>query len=163
MVDQIIGAGKSASSTQGFWQEKALHELSREEWESLCDGCGLCCLQKLQDDETEEIFYTSISCRFLNIESCRCSVYEKRFEYLPECLNLTVETFQTALPWLPPSCAYKRVFEGKPLADWHPLISGNRQAIHQKKRSVKHFAISEAEVAEDDWQDNLIDLLELED
>lgn len=156
-------AETKASVPLAFWEEKQLHELNQVEWELLCDGCGLCCLQKLQDDETEEIFYTAISCQFLDANSCRCKVYEKRFEYLPECLNLNYQTFYTALPWLPPSCAYKRIHEGKPLAEWHPLVSKDNNAIHRHQRSVRHFAVSENEVAEDDWQDYLIDLHEIDD
>lgn len=154
---------KAMTASDKFWEEKKLHELNQKEWDALCDGCGLCCLQKLQDDETEEIFYTQVSCQYLNIDTCQCKVYPRRFEYLPECLNLNMTTFESALPWLPPSCAYKLVYEGKPLADWHPLVSREKNTIHQHKRSVRHFAISETEIDEDDWQDHLIDLLEIDD
>lgn len=154
---------KSTVTTHPFWEEKKLHELNQAEWDALCDGCGLCCLQKLQDDETDEIYYTSVSCQFLDTNTCRCKVYPKRFEYLPECLNLNMDTFQSALPWLPPSCAYKLVYEGKPLEKWHPLVSKNKASIHRSHRSVRHFAISETEIDEDDWQEYLIDLTQLDD
>src|SRR5690606_3007782 len=97
----------------------------------------------------------------LDIPTCRCTVYVNRFKHLPECLNLTVENFQEVLPCLPPSCAYKRVHEGKPLAGWHPLLSGDHQAIHHAGRSVRNFAVSETMIAEEDWQDNLIDLMDI--
>jgi len=160
MVDMV---DKQAPIPLPFWEQKKLHELNQEEWESLCDGCGLCCLQKLQDDETEEVFYTAISCQYLDVDTCRCKVYENRLEHLPECLNLDYANFHGALPWLPPSCAYKRVYEGKPLAEWHPLVAKNNDAIHRDQRSVRHFAISETKVAEEDWQDYLIDLIQLDD
>jgi uncharacterized cysteine cluster protein YcgN (CxxCxxCC family) len=157
MAEQVTKA------SDHFWEYKRLDELNKQEWEALCDGCGLCCLQKLQDEDTDEIFYTAISCRYLDIHACRCTVYEKRFAHLPECLNLTSENIQQTLPWLPPSCAYKRVYEGKPLAQWHPLVSGDHQLVHQQGRSVRHFAISESDIPEDDWQENLIDLLDITD
>lgn len=146
---------------QLFWEHKTLEQLDRKEWEALCDGCGLCCLQKLQDEETDEIAYTSISCQFLDIQSCKCQVYENRFEHLPECMNLTYDTLNTALPWLPSTCAYKRVYEGKKLAKWHPLVSGNKESVHQYLRSARSLAVSETEVDEQDWQDYLIDIVQI--
>ena len=154
---------KTEISPGKFWEDKKLNELNQAEWDALCDGCGLCCLQKLQDDETDEIFYTAVSCQYLDSDSCQCKVYPKRFEYLPECLNLNMDTFQTALPWLPPSCAYKLIYEGKSLEDWHPLISQDKNTIHLRKRSVRHFAICGTELDEDDWQEHLIDLVEIND
>lgn len=141
-----------------FWKSKKLESFSDQEWESLCDGCGLCCLQKLQDEETDEIFFTCISCQYLDSHSCQCKVYDKRFEYLPECLNLTKENLESTLPWLPGSCSYKLVYEGKDLPDWHHLKSQDTQLIHLKNLSAKDKVISELTVNEDDWEDFIIDL-----
>lgn len=139
-----------------FWESKQLSEFSDQEWESLCDGCGLCCLQKLQDEDTDEVFYTSVSCQFLNVEACRCSVYENRFDHLPDCLNLTKDNLESTLPWLPNSCSYKLIHEGKPLPEWHHLISNDKEAIHAHNCSVKNKVISELEVDEADWEDYII-------
>tara|TARA_R110001599_G_scaffold42276_2_gene127478 strand:- start:3162 stop:3623 length:462 start_codon:yes stop_codon:yes gene_type:complete len=141
-----------------YWESKDIHEFSQDEWESLCDGCGKCCLQKLQDEDTEEIYFTNISCQFLNKHSCKCKVYDQRFEYLPECLNLTQENLKSTLPWLPDSCSYKLVYEKKPLPSWHHLISENKETIHLLNFSVRDKVINELDVEEDDWQDFIVDI-----
>ena len=152
MVDKNENAGLP------FWKTKPLNEMSKQQWESLCDGCGLCCLQKLQDEETDEVFFTSVSCQFLDDKSCRCKVYDNRFDYLPECLDLTIDNLESTLPWLPSSCSYKLVYEGKPLPKWHHLNSNNKDSIHHLNLSVKNKVISELDVHEDDWQDYIIDI-----
>jgi hypothetical protein len=141
-----------------FWESKKIHELSQDEWEALCDGCGKCCLQKLQDEDTEELHFTCISCQFLDTYSCQCKVYENRFEHLPECLNLTKENLQTALPWLPSTCSYKLIYEQKPLPDWHHLVTENKNTIHILNLSVRDKVISELDVDEDDWEDFVVDI-----
>ena len=141
-----------------FWQLKPLQDMSTQEWESLCDGCGLCCLQKLQDEDTDDIFFTRVSCQYLDSKSCHCKVYSNRFEYLPECLNLTLDNIETVLPWLPSSCAYKLIYEGKPLPKWHHLVSHDNDTIHLLNFSVKDKVVSELDVHEDDWEDHIIDL-----
>jgi uncharacterized protein len=127
-----------------FWRAKTLTELSGEEWESLCDGCGKCCLHKLEDEDTGEILYTRVACRLLDIGACRCSHYEARFELVPDCMNLrqSIDQFY----WLPASCAYRLLWEGKALPDWHPLVSGAGDSVQLARKSVREFAVSESGV-----------------
>lgn len=139
-----------------FWQEKALGDMTTEEWESLCDGCGKCCLHKIEDEDTDELFYTRIACRLLDISSCRCSDYPNRKQLVPECLKLRPEDVDQ-FHWLPDSCAYRLVAEGQSLPDWHHLVSGDQQTIHQQGYSVCNWAVSEDEVSEDEWFDLVIE------
>ncbi|MBW2592176.1 MAG: YcgN family cysteine cluster protein [Deltaproteobacteria bacterium] len=124
-----------------FWKTKSMEEMTARQWESLCDGCGRCCLEKLEDEDTGEVFYTSVACRFLDIGACRCSVYEKRAALAPECLFLTSEKAR-AIDWLPVTCAYRLLAEGKDLKWWHPLVSGNPDTVHQAGISVRDKIIS---------------------
>lgn len=128
-----------------FWKRKRLGEMTPEEWESLCDGCGRCCLLKLEDEDTQEVVYTRIACKLLDIGSCRCGSYETRHQKVPDCVRLTPESAGT-LEWLPPSCAYRLVANGEDLAWWHPLVSGDPETVHQAGISVRDFAISEKKV-----------------
>lgn len=137
-----------------FWKYKSLHEMSSEEWESLCDGCGKCCLYKLEDVDTAEIFYTNVSCRLLDLHSCRCTDYKNRASKVADCLNLQRE-FPVTLKWLPSTCAYRLIAEGKELFSWHPLVSGNSEAVHQVGISVRGRAIAESQV--EDLEDHLVD------
>jgi uncharacterized cysteine cluster protein YcgN (CxxCxxCC family) len=140
-----------------FWEEKPLHELSREEWESLCDGCARCCLIKLEDEEDGALYTTSLVCRHLDIPSGACGCYTDRSVRVPECLQVTPQNAAT-LEWMPQSCAYRLLAAGQPLPAWHPLLSGNRQSVDEAGISVAGFAISEAEVADEElWQDYIID------
>lgn len=139
--------------TQAFWQTKTLDEMSDDEWESLCDGCGQCCLHKLMDDDTDEIYFTNVACNQLNIKTCQCSNYEDRFRYEPDCIKLTRYNLPT-FEWLPMTCAYCLLAEGKPLADWHPLIAGNKAKMHQGNISVRYIAVPEVEV--EDWEDHIL-------
>lgn len=136
-----------------FWQRKTLSEMNDEEWESLCDGCGQCCLHKLMDEDTDEIYFTNVACNQLNIKTCRCRQYERRFELEEDCIKLTRENLLT-FEWLPETCAYRRIHEGKGLAQWHPLISGSASAMHAARISVRHIAVPESEV--EDWQDHIL-------
>ncbi len=140
-----------------FWEEKSLGEMSREQWESLCDGCARCCLVKLEDEESGELCTTSVVCRYLEIEQCHCSVYSERSRLVPECLQVTRENI-AELYWMPQSCAYRLLAEGNPLPDWHPLVSGRRESIHEAGIAVSGFAISEQALTETcDLEDYIID------
>jgi uncharacterized cysteine cluster protein YcgN (CxxCxxCC family) len=136
-----------------FWQEKTLVEMSDEEWESLCDGCGQCCLNKLIDEETGEMYFTNVACNQLNIKTCQCRHYQHRFDYEKTCIKLTRENLHT-FNWLPETCAYRLLSEGKNLFSWHPLVSGTRAFMHAKRISVRYIAVHESEVV--DWQDHII-------
>ena len=118
-----------------------MEEMTTREWESLCDGCGRCCLEKLEDEDSGEVFYTSVACRFLDLQTCRCTVYEKRTTRAPECLFLTPEK-TTTIAWLPATCAYRLLAEGKNLQWWHPLVSGDPETVHQAGISVRDKIIS---------------------
>jgi hypothetical protein len=128
--------------TEPFWQTKSLTDMSKAEWESLCDGCGKCCLHKLQDADTDEIFPTNVACRLLDLGSCQCTDYPNRKVKVPDCVQLSPET-AGSLPWLPPTCAYRLLAEDKPLPDWHPLVSGDPESVHTAGISVRGRAVSE--------------------
>ena len=132
-----------------FWRRKALSEMSQSEWESLCDGCGRCCLNKLEDEDTGRIYYTDIGCRLLDTQACRCRDYENRSAEVEDCVRLTPDNID-ALSWLPPTCAYRLVADGRDLYWWHPLVSGDRDSVHAAGISVRGrvFAL------EDSWPDS---------
>ncbi|QNT77690.1 YcgN family cysteine cluster protein [Entomobacter blattae] len=125
-----------------FWRSRSLEQLSREEWESLCDRCGQCCLHKLRDEETEKIHYTEVSCFLLNTKTGQCRHYSRRHNYVPDCIELTPENLKT-IDWLPPTCAYRLLQEGQDLPPWHPLISGRIDSVIEAGISVKGRCISE--------------------
>lgn len=122
----------------GFWQGRALGSLSPQEWESLCDGCARCCLITLEDEDTGELHRTRVACRYLSLEDCRCTVYATRAQQQPDCIPLTADKIRD-MDWMPPSCTYRLLAEGKPLPAWHPLLAGN----HQQVPFVCSFAVSE--------------------
>lgn len=129
-----------------FW-EKPLRELSRPEWESLCDGCGKCCLHKMEDETTGAIYPTNVTCKLLDRHSCRCSNYRERKAFVPDCVRLTAE-LAGKLSWLPSTCAYRLRSEGKPLPDWHHLVSGDPEAVHRAGMSVRGWTISETDAGD---------------
>lgn len=133
-----------ARSTGAFWRTTALDQLSDDEWESLCDGCGKCCLHKLEDEDTGEILFTRVACRLLEISRCRCSDYENRLRRVPECLD--VRRHMDKLSWLPSTCAYRLLGEGLDLPPWHPLVCGEPSAVHRAGVSVRDYALPEEQI-----------------
>ncbi|WP_281684568.1 YcgN family cysteine cluster protein [Thalassobaculum salexigens] len=147
------------SATEGedrFWETKSLSQMTRAEWESLCDGCGKCCLVKLQDAETDEISYTDVACKLLDCGSCRCSDYANRKKIVPDCVVLSVKLV-SQLQWMPSTCAYRLLKEGKPLYWWHPLVSGDPDTVHEAGVSVRGRAISETVVDDAELVEHIVD------
>ncbi len=137
-----------------FWETKTLFEMSHDEWESLCDGCGKCCLHKLEDEDTSEIYITSVACKLLDLKTCRCTKYEQRTKFVPDCLDLNDVNFHQ-FQWLPKTCAYRLLNDGEKLPSWHPLIMGNRNSVE----TVKNYAISETKIKNmDDLEDYVLEL-----
>jgi len=133
--------------TEPFWKTKTLSEMTRDEWESLCDGCGKCCLIRMEDADDGTIYNTDVACKLLDGEACRCKDYADRWANVPDCVQLT-PTNVPNLAWIPQTCAYRLVSEGKDLPGWHHLISGSRQTIHDAGMSVSGMVVSELDVDE---------------
>ena len=138
-----------------FW-DLPLGDLTAPEWEALCDGCGKCCLNKLEDEDTGEVVFTRIACRLFDDESCRCAQYDIRLQFVPECIVLTKETIADVAYFMPASCAYRLRHEGKPLPDWHPLVSGDPESVH-RGHSVRGRTVPEFEVHEEEWEGYVIE------
>lgn len=138
-----------------FWKSKTLDDMSEAEWESLCDGCGLCCLNKLEDWDTGEIFWTNVACELFDANTCRCTDYQNRFKKVPDCLDLTPALVRT-VTWLPETCAYKVLDRGEDLPDWHPLVTGRPETVHEAGISVKDETVSEADMQPEDYEDHVI-------
>jgi len=139
-----------------YWKRKTLAEMTAEEWEGLCDGCGICCLNKLEDWDTGEVAFTSVACRLLDAHSCRCKDYENRQATVPDCIRLTLDEVET-ISWLPPTCAYRLISEGEDLYWWHYLVSGDRETVHQAGISVRGHTVSEEVVPVEDFEDYIVD------
>ena len=148
---------KPPSAQEGFfWKTKTLEEMSDVEWESLCDGCARCCLEKLEDEDTGKIYFTHVSCKLLDAGLCACKDYSNRSDKVPDCVRLTPENVRT-LNWLPPSCGYKLVAEGRDLYWWHPLISGDPNTVHEAGVSVRgRVQGTENEIADEDLEDHIV-------
>jgi uncharacterized cysteine cluster protein YcgN (CxxCxxCC family) len=125
-----------------FWQTKSLAAITLAEWESLCDGCGKCCLHKLQDSDSGELFHTNVACCLLDLHSARCTRYSLRFQLIPDCIQLSPQKIQH-FAWLPSTCAYRLLAEGKALPEWHPLLSGDFSSVHRAGMSVRGWTVSE--------------------
>ncbi len=138
----MSGTSSVPTTEQPFWRGKQLKDLTAAEWEALCDGCGKCCLHKLEDEDTGEIHYTNVACRLLNSGTCQCKDYPNRRRHVPDCVQLTADRVDE-LVWLPSTCAYRLLAEGRELEWWHPLISGDPQTVHQAGASVRGRVISE--------------------
>ena len=133
------------TKNEHFWKTKSLNQMTKAEWESLCDGCGKCCLHKLEDIDTGEISISNVSCSFLDETSCRCKDYNNRQENVADCIQLDLKNLKT-LQWLPSTCAYRLIDEGKSLYDWHHHISGSSETIHEKGMSVRDYAVNESKL-----------------
>lgn len=141
-----------------FWRVKKLEEMSREEWESLCDRCGRCCLNKLEDEETGEIFWTDVACPLLDHSTCLCSSYPNRHDFVPDCVELDVEeVVSQTYTWLPPTCAYRLLAEGRDLYPWHPLVSGDPDTVHRAGISVRGRVRSEKDIPVDRFEDFIVE------
>jgi uncharacterized cysteine cluster protein YcgN (CxxCxxCC family) len=150
--------GRAARKTQKsrevpFWQRKTLAEMTPDEWESLCDGCGRCCLNKLENELTGEVYFTDVACRLLDPETCRCASYEDRKRFVPECQILTRRNVKK-LGWLPSTCAYRLIDEGQDLYWWHPLVSGDPNTVHEAHISVRGRIVSERDT--DDLENHVV-------
>ena len=140
-----------------FWETVPLKKMRPAEWEALCDGCGKCCLNKLEDADTGEVAFTRVACRLLDGDSCKCGNYAIRKQIVPECVVLTPKNLGDIAYWMPATCAYRLLHEGQPLPDWHPLITGDPESVHDAGQSVRGWTVPEYEVDEDDWEDHIIE------
>ncbi len=142
-------------SDRAFWRVKSLAEMSEAEWESLCDGCGKCCLIKLEEADTGEIAFTDVSCHLLDLGTCRCGNYAERKRLVPDCVVLRPKTVDQ-ISWMPSTCAYRLIARGEDLAWWHPLVSGDPETVHRAGISVRGRAVSEAKVKDRDLEDHIV-------
>ena len=141
---------------RAFWKEKTLEQLEPSEWESLCDGCGKCCLNKIEDEDTGDLVFTNVACKLFDSKACGCKNYNKRRRIVPDCQILTPKKVRKLI-WLPSTCAYRLVAEGKDLPPWHHLISGSKSTVHKVGASVKGKVVSEEHVK--DLEDHVVDWL----
>ncbi|MGH1452559.1 MAG: YcgN family cysteine cluster protein [Paracoccaceae bacterium] len=140
-----------------YWETTRPDRMTQAEWEALCDGCGKCCLNKLEDEDTGEVALTRVACRLLDDATCLCSQYKTRHQFVPECIVLSPKNLEKNLYWMPETCAYKLVWNGQPLHDWHPLISGDPETVHRAGVSMRDQTVSEYEIADEDWEDYIIE------
>jgi uncharacterized protein len=153
MNDPIDRTGLS----RNFWDRKPLKKMNPKEWEALCDGCGKCCLNKLEDEDSGEVALTCVACRLLDDETCRCAQYDIRHQFVPDCIVMTPDNIDEHAYWMPATCAYRLLWEGKSLYPWHPLISGNAQSVHDANVSVQGRTLSEFDIPEDEWENYIIE------
>jgi len=140
-----------------FWQQKTLFEMSREEWESVCDGCAKCCLTQLEDEDTQQLVFTDVACDLLNDNTCLCTDYDNRSQRVPSCVTMDAGNLQQAAEFAPPTCAYRLLLLGEPLPQWHHLMSGDRETIHTKQRSVRGRVVFQKDVDDADFEDHIVD------
>ena len=139
-----------------FWESKSLFEMSREEWESVCDGCAKCCLQQLEDEDSAQLVFTDVVCDLLDCASCQCTDYPNRSVRVPTCVTLTPDNVESTAEFAPPSCAYVRLLQGRGLPDWHHLVCGDRDEIHRRGKSVRGRVRRQSEVNADDLEDYVV-------
>ncbi len=144
------------SLSSAFWKDKPLSEMTLQEWEALCDGCGICCLFKVEDVDTGAVQLTNVACRYLDLDECRCQLYESRAAAMPSCIKLTPSKV-ARLTWLPETCAYRLVLAGQPLPSWHPLISGDPDSVHRAGISVRGHVMREADADMNHIENYVID------
>ena len=143
------------ANQERFWENKALDQLNENEWEQLCDGCAKCCLHKFEYEDTQEVVYTRLACRLLDTDTGVCRNYSNRFKLVPDCVKISAEDL-SVLHWLPSSCAYRRLAEGKGLASWHPLVSGDPLSVVRSGNSAVGRVISEDAVPPEDWEEHVV-------
>ena len=151
-----MGSEERGPATPPFWETKPLAEMSEAEWEALCDGCGRCCLHKLEDEDTGELHFTRVACRLLDTATCRCRDYPARRRRVEDCLSVRPLTAEKRA-WLPASCAYRRLDEGRGLADWHPLVSGDPRSVARAGVGVAGRAVSELDVPVHEMVHHVVD------
>lgn len=139
-----------------FWETVKLEKMTPPEWEALCDGCGRCCLNKLEDPDSGEVSLTRVACRLLDGSTCRCAQYEIRKQFVPECVVLTPRNLSDHAYWMPKTCAYRLLWDKKPLPEWHPLLTGRAESVHEAGVSVQGWSIPEFEIEEEEWEDYII-------
>jgi uncharacterized cysteine cluster protein YcgN (CxxCxxCC family) len=144
------------SDQRPFYETKSLREMTSAQWESLCDGCGKCCVVLLQDEDDEKVYRTNVACKLLDLKSVRCSDYANRHARVPTCVRLSPDNIGD-LHWMPDTCAYRLLHEGKPLPDWHPLRTGDPASVERAGISVRGRLISETDVADEDLEDHIVD------
>lgn len=151
----MVSTKSDPDAAAPFWRTVPLDRMTVGQWESLCDGCARCCLNKLEYEDTGEIDWTEIACRLLDDETCRCTDYPNRHERVPDCVALTPEAVRT-IPWLPPTCAYRLVAEGRDLYWWHHLVSGDPDTVHYAGISVRGRTLSEEDVPVSLYDDHVV-------
>jgi uncharacterized protein len=145
-------ANESNEHRPKFWETVPLDDMTKPEWESLCDSCGRCCLLKLEDEDTQQIEFTNISCRLFDGTNCNCGQYALRKQLVKDCVVLTPENIERHAYWMPSTCAYRLLFEGKPLYEWHPLVSGDVESVHEAGISMRYKTLAEFEIDQDDLE-----------
>lgn len=145
------------NSTSNFWEQKTLFEMSRGEWESICDGCAKCCLTQLQDEETEKLVFTNVACDLLNDNTCMCTDYENRSDRVPSCVTMDAGNVEQAAEFAPPTCSYRLLMLGENLPDWHHLISKDKNRIHVEGESIQSKVVFQKDINDEDIEEYVVE------